>query len=315
MSPPGARDGEVPATVPAGRHVELPGRGITYVREVAGPPGASTVLLLHGLAGTSGVNFAPAFVGLGRHFRVVALDHRGHGRGVRAATAFTLEDCADDAVALADVLGIDRVIPVGYSMGGSIAQLVWRRHAERVAGLVLCSTSRNYRGYWHERLRFAGLGLVVAGLRFAPRRAVTELAEQLPEEMVVAGNALWTIGELRRHDPRSVLEAAAAIGAFTSRDWITALDVPVSVVVTSEDRLVPVHRQAKLAMAIPTAVVHVVDAPHRAPSSAPERFAATLLEATLQVERRAARAPAPPQLGDGAAREDQGAGSGTDAAG
>lgn len=280
------------AAVPSGRHVELPGRGVTFVREVAGPSGATTVLLLHGLGGTAGVNFAPTFASLGGHFRVVGLDHRGHGRGVRAAKAFTLEDCADDAVALADVLGIERFIAVGYSMGGSIAQLLWRRHADRVTGLVLCSTSRNYRGYWHERVRFAGLGLVVAGLGFAPRRAVTELAEQLPEEMVVAGSGLWTLGELRRHDPRTILEAAAAIGAFTSRDWITALDVPVSVVVTSEDRLVPVHRQAKLAMAIPTAVVHVVDAPHRAPSSAPERFATTLLEATLQVERRAARAAA-----------------------
>lgn len=316
MSPPGARDEEVPvpAAVPAGRHVELPGRGVTYVREVAGPPGASTVLLLHGLAGTTGVNFASAFAGLGQHFRVVGLDHRGHGRGVRAAKAFTLEDCADDAVALADVLGIDRVIPVGYSMGGSIAQLVWRRHAERVAGLVLCSTSRNYRGYWHERIRFAGLGLLVAGLGFAPRRAVTELAEHLPEEMVVSGNALWTLGELRRHDPRSVLEAAAAIGSFTSRDWITALDVPVSVVVTSEDRLVPVHRQAKLAMAIPTAVMHVVDAPHRAPSSAPERFAATLLEATLQVERRAARGGAG-QAGGAAPAGDHGDAGGSPGAG
>ncbi len=275
--------------VPAGRHVELPGRGVTFVREVPGPPGATTVLLLHGLAGTSGVNFGRAFAALGEHFHVVGLDHRGHGRGLRAGKHFTLEDCADDAVALADVLGIECVVPVGYSMGGLIAQLVWRRHPERVTGLVLCATSRNFRGYWHERVRFAGLGLLVAGLRLAPRRAVTELAGQLPEDLVGGGDLRWTLGELRRSDPRSVLEATEAIGRFTSRDWIVDLDVPVSVVVTSADRLVPVHRQAKLAMAIPTAVVHVVEGPHRAPSSAPERFAETLLEASLQVERRAAR--------------------------
>ena len=266
--------------VPSGRHVTLPGRGVTFVRELPGPPGASTVLLLHGLAGTSGINFAPAYEGLAQHFRVVAIDHRGHGRGIRAAARFTLEDCADDAVALADVLGIERVIPVGYSMGGPIAQLVWRRHRDRVAGLVLCATSRNFQGYWHERVRFAGLGLVVAGLGVLPRRVVSEL---------------------RRHDPRTMLEAAEATGRFTSGSWISELDVPVSVVVTSGDRVVPVHRQAKLAMAIPTAVVHVVDCSHMGPASAPDRFAAGLLEASVQVERRAAKRAAGATEVDGSA--------------
>ena len=287
--------------VPSGRHVVLPGRGVTFVREMPGPPGAATLLLLHGLAGTSGVNFAPAYEDLAEHFRVVALDHRGHGRGVRAAARFTLEDCADDAVALADVLGIDRFIPVGYSMGGPIAQLIWRRHPERVTGLVLCATSRNFRGYWHERLRFAGLGLLVAGLGVLPRRVVSELASQLPEELVIAGDARWTLGEIRRHDPRSMLEAAEAIGRFTSGSWIGDLDVPVSVLVTSEDRVVPVHRQAKLAMAIPTAVVHVIDCSHMGPTSAPDRFAAGLVEASVQVERRAAKRSAGRPAADGPA--------------
>ena len=278
----------------------LPGRGVTFVRELPGPPGASTVLLLHGLAGTSGINFAPAYEGLAQHFRVVAIDHRGHGRGIRAAARFTLEDCADDAVALADVLGIERVIPVGYSMGGPIAQLVWRRHRDRVAGLVLCATSRNFQGYWHERVRFAGLGLVVAGLGVLPRRVVSELAAQLPDELVT-GDARWALSELRRHDPRTMLEAAEATGRFTSGSWISELDVPVSVVVTSGDRVVPVHRQAKLAMAIPTAVVHVVDCSHMGPASAPDRFAAGLLEASVQVERRAAKRAAGATEVDGSA--------------
>jgi pimeloyl-ACP methyl ester carboxylesterase len=274
--------------VPPGRHVELPGRGVTFVREVAGPPGAVTVLLLHGLAGTAGVNFAPAYEQLAQHFRVVALDHRGHGRGIRAPARFRLEDCADDAVALADELGIERFIPVGYSMGGPIAQLVWRRHRQRVTGLVLCATSRNFQGYWHERIRFAGLGLLVAGLNVLPRRVASEIATQLPDELV-AGDGRWVLGELRRHDPRSMLEAAEAVGTFTSRAWISEIDVPVSVVVTSGDRVVPVHRQAKLAMAIPTAVVHVADIAHMGPSAAPDRFAAALVEASLQVQHRAAK--------------------------
>jgi len=55
------------------------------------------------------------------------MDHRGHGRGIRSAKPFRLADCADDVAALADRLGIETFIPVGYSMGGTVAQLMWRR--------------------------------------------------------------------------------------------------------------------------------------------------------------------------------------------
>ena len=114
--------------LPPGRWVELPGRGTTFVRDLPGPPGAPTVVLLHGLLATADLNWSGCYAALGEHFRVIALDHRGHGRGIRSHGRFRLEDCADDAVALADVLGLHTFIAVGYSMGGPIAQLLWHRH-------------------------------------------------------------------------------------------------------------------------------------------------------------------------------------------
>ena len=86
--------------VPAGRFVELPSRGRTFVREHPGPHGAPTVVLLHGWTATAALNWRPSFGPLSDHFRVLALDHRGHGRGLRAADPFRLEDCADDVAAL-----------------------------------------------------------------------------------------------------------------------------------------------------------------------------------------------------------------------
>ena len=140
--------------MPPGRFVKLGGRGSTFVWEVEGPQGAPTLVLLHGWQVTAAVNWYPCMRLLGRRFRVLAFDQRGHGRGIRSRRTFSLEDCADDAVALADHLGIDTVIPVGYSLGGAVAQLVWRRHPERVEGLVLCETSRNFRGSDLENLAF-----------------------------------------------------------------------------------------------------------------------------------------------------------------
>ena len=142
MAPPrGERGGSRPPNLPPGAALHLPGRGTTFVRTLDGPPGAPTVLLMHGWTASADLNWFQCYRPLAEHYRVVALDHRGHGRGIRSRRVFRLEDCADDAVAVCDVLGIDQFIPVGYSMGGPIAQLTWRRHRRRVAGLVLCATA------------------------------------------------------------------------------------------------------------------------------------------------------------------------------
>ena len=273
--------------VPAGRPLELPGRGVTFVREMAGPEGAPTLVLLHGLSATGALNWYPVFERLSRQFHVVAIDHRGHGRGIRSRRRFRLSDCADDAVAVADALGIDRFIPVGYSMGGPISQLIWKRHPERVAGMVLCATSRDFRGRPRERVQFLAAGILGVAARRLPGWRGAAAEER-------AGNmARWLAAEAAQTQPRAVLEAASALGRFTSRRWIGSVDVPTSVVVTTEDQLVPPHRQLKLAGAIPTAVAHTVAGDHLVCARQPELFGTVLERACRLVADRALRdAPA-----------------------
>ena len=110
--------------LPPGRDIELPGLGPLFVRDAAGPSGAPTLVLLHGWTATADLNFFTCYAALSERWRVVAFDHRGHGRGLRSRRTFRLEDCADDAVRVADALGIDTFVPVGYSMGGPVAQLI-----------------------------------------------------------------------------------------------------------------------------------------------------------------------------------------------
>src|SRR3954464_11637259 len=91
-----------PIALPPGRAVQLPGRGTTFVREAAGAPGAPPLALLHGWTATADLNWSASYGLLSRYFRVLAMDHRGHGRGIRARRPFRLEDCADDVAAMAD---------------------------------------------------------------------------------------------------------------------------------------------------------------------------------------------------------------------
>ena len=84
----GRRAGPVGPPLPPGREVELPGRGTTFVRELAGPPGAPVVVLLHGWTVDGRPQLVPARTRRSaERFRVLALDHRGHGRGIRSRRA------------------------------------------------------------------------------------------------------------------------------------------------------------------------------------------------------------------------------------
>ena len=134
-------------------------------------PARRRLCCLHGLGATADLNWFPSYRPLAAHYRVLALDHRGHGRGIRSRRVFRLEDCADDVVALADELGVRSFIPVGYSMGGPIAQLIWQRHPSRVEGLVLCATAMRFSSSRDQRMVYTGLGgLALASALDAARR-------------------------------------------------------------------------------------------------------------------------------------------------
>ncbi len=110
--------------------------------------------------------------------------------------------------ALADLLGIESFIPVGYSMGGPVAQLLWRNHRERVSGLVLCATARNFRGKPQERLFFMLMPAIAMGL--ALRKPSNETADALAKRLLdwPADANLddldvpsWALKEFRRTSP------------------------------------------------------------------------------------------------------------------
>jgi len=259
------------------REVHVSGLGLVQVRDIPGPPGAPVLVLLHGLGATARLNWGPSFRALSQRFRVIAIDHRGHGQGLRTWW-FRLEDCADDAAAVADALGVERFIAVGYSMGGPVAKLIWRRHPQRVSGLVLCATSYRFtRGVPH---RFSPILPVIAqAARLMPgtlhQRMLDGMLLRVRDESLRARVRT----ELAGHDPATVMQAAGAVGAFSSRGWLADINVPTAVIVTAKDRTVSPRRQRRMGSLIPDAQVIEIDADHVACVAAADRFVPALVEA------------------------------------
>lgn len=286
-------DGRPRPPVPLGRRVELEGRGSTFVREVAGPPGAPTLLLLHGWMASGGLNWFRTFDLLAEEFHVLAPDLRGHARGVRSGRAFDLVDCADDIAALLDELSIGPVVVAGYSMGGSVAHLLQQRHPRHVSGLVLCATAPWFPvGAAAARPIDAALrtGAVSARLGSHLARVPSAMlrAAPFPRSSPSRDLVQWAISELRRHDLRHLVEAVRAATTFDARRWLPEVDVPTAVVVTTRDNVVPAHRQLESAALIDGASVHEIDGGHAV--CVRERFAVPIRDACRDVTRRSCRA-------------------------
>jgi pimeloyl-ACP methyl ester carboxylesterase len=274
-------------SVPEGRYVDLPDRGRTYVTDIPGPtPDAPVVVLLHALVTTGTLSWYPVMADLAQTYRVITLDQRWHGRGIRSAH-FRLSDCADDVVAVLDELGIDRCIPVGYSMGGLVAQLVWKQHPHRTSGLVLCSTTRNFRCARREKLFFPLLSAAMFPLSPYARGRVERYAACVPElpELNCTDKG-WGKREFRSTSAWSMPEVLAELGRFNSAPWIGEVDVPTAVVVTENDHVIPARRQRRLAEEIPGAEVFSFSGGHGALVLGADSFRPALLDALASVTRR-----------------------------
>jgi 3-oxoadipate enol-lactonase len=270
--------------LPPAEVVTVPGRGEMFLRR-GGRTDGTPVLLLHGWMATADLNWFLLFEALGARHPIIALDLRGHGRAPRSAGAFTLEECADDAAAVLRQLGIARAILVGYSMGGPVATLVWHRHRDLVAGLVLEATAMEFGPTWVERLLWRSMGIVAVLLRWPTGRIVLLRSfgqvDELPRELLVY--RAWAEGEFRRNDPTEMAEAGRALAAFDARSFASDVDVPTAVVVTTRDRLVPPNRQRELARAI-GATVFEIEEDHSAVATRPDDVAAVTLRAIAAVD-------------------------------
>jgi pimeloyl-ACP methyl ester carboxylesterase len=263
--------------LPLGHTLVLPGRGEVFYRHHRHEdPTAPTLLLLHGWTASADLQFFTAYEELARDFSFVAIDHRGHGRGMRPAARFSLEDAADDAAALIEQLGVGPVIVVGYSMGGPLTLLMTQRHPRLVAGIVVQATALEWNATVAERVRWKTVRMMSpilrswafpSWLRFGLRR----LGRQQPQ---IEPYVEWLAGELSRNSALSLVHAGQALSRYDAVRWARMLGVPSAMLITTQDHLVLPRKQRALAEAL-GAHVGEVHGDHLAPWVNATEFSAT----------------------------------------
>jgi len=100
------------------------------------------LFVLHGGPGCDHSYFKPWLSPLTEHVQLIYVDHRGNGRSDRAdSSTYTIEQMADDLDALRAYLGLERVMVLGHSFGGMVAQVYALRYGETLSKLILASTT------------------------------------------------------------------------------------------------------------------------------------------------------------------------------
>ncbi len=233
---------------------------------------APTVVLLHGVTLTSRVWFR-AMADLSFDHHVVALDWRGHGSSIAGSDGFGLDVLARDLASVLEQLDLRNCVVVGHSMGGMALMRLCADHRqvvqERVRGLMFLSTAAGD----------VGLATIPSALRGAVRGLLSQRPLARRASWTLPGDAGYsmvrvTFGE--RPDPTWVEEARDIVGEMdpeaTAASFVPLLghdasrafagvDVPVTVVVGTKDRLTPPAQARRIASLIKQSKLVILDGP------------------------------------------------------
>jgi 3-oxoadipate enol-lactonase len=223
-----------------------------------GPDGAP-VLALGTSIGTHQGLFGPQAAVLGRRFRLLRFEHRGHGpAGARSPAPpgpYTIADLGADVLALLDRYGLDQVAYAGVSLGGMVGMWLATSAPARISRLALCCTAAYLppASMWEQRAATAradGMG-TLAGQVIA-RWFTPAWTERNP------GPVAAVAAMLEGTDPGGYAGCAEAIAVMDQRDAIAAITAPTLVIAGAEDPATPPAMGALLARTIPGATLTVV---------------------------------------------------------
>ena len=194
-------------------------------------------------------------------YQVIRFDNRGIGQSSVPDDSYSIEQMANDAVGLLDILGINKVHIIGHSMGGRIAQEIALLHPQRVRSLILlsCSAKGDERfnsiiASWGDlatKVDFKLYEKIVLPWIFTDKfYAVPDMVDQLIE---------WAVNYPFAPKPSVLYHQSRAIINHDTTNRIQDIDCPTLVMVGKQDILSPVKFSEQLSQGIRNAELIVIE--------------------------------------------------------
>jgi 3-oxoadipate enol-lactonase len=226
--------------------------------EVTGKNGKTPVLMIQGL-GASKNAWNLQRIAMATRFRCISFDNRGAGRSDKPTEPFTLEQMADDALAVLDAAGIETAHVVGASMGGVISQIVAVKYPHRVRSLTLvCTACRNHP--WRQEL-------LQSWAKTAEEKGMIEVGKEAAQWVMSPRSfrrlvpAFTWMGPLAALRPRHSFVSQIHAILNTREDLVDQLSTitaPTMVIVGNQDILTPRGDSEEIAERIPNAELVVI---------------------------------------------------------
>jgi 3-oxoadipate enol-lactonase len=255
--------------------MELDGVGLAYEKR-PGAKSSATIVFVHGLGGSINSWWAQLAACEERGRPCVAYDQRGAGLSAKPPGPYSVEQWANDLVALLDALEVERPFLVGHSVGCMVAEHACARLGERITGLMTIGGALRWREaaapVFEERVKLARAGRME---EIATTVAGTGLSEaRRASDPVLLG--LFR-GLIASNDPQAYAEcsAATAIGRMVDTDRVAC---PVLAACGEHDPVASPAFAEAIAAAVPNGRTAVVPgAAHWCHLEAPERVNEILL--------------------------------------
>ncbi len=250
--------------------------------EAIGPDEAPALILGHGLATDREMWRAAAHI-LGREFRVILYDSRGHGLSPGGEAPFTLNDLAGDIVSVLDRVGVEKAHVGGLSMGGMAAMTLAVTGSGRLRSLIVCDARADapqaYRDSWDDRIDRVGRHGVEAIVDPTITRWFTA-ATRSDDATMERVRAM-----MLRTSAEGYCRSAEALKGLDCLRRLPALQIPSLFLVGQEDLGAPVETMRAMQRATPgSSLVLIPDAGHISAMEQPGRVAEAIATFIKDVE-------------------------------
>lgn len=243
-------------------------------------PGADTVLLSAGLGGAAGY-WTPQLAALKERYRVVAYDQAGTGRArtMQLPQDFSIADMADEVLGILDSTKTESCHFVGHALGALAGVELALRHPARVRSLTIVNGWATADAHTRRCFEIRVALLKAAG----PEAYVRAQPIFLYPATWLAANAQRMVEEDKHalvgfQGTDNLLRRIEALLAFDATLRLAELKLPVLLVASRDDVLVPASQSEKLAKSLPNAKLHMEEwGGHGINVTAPKVFNEVLL--------------------------------------